>query len=114
VFDGCFGPELACNDDIPSCSPQSQITWQAEQGHMYLIRVSGWSGAVGNFELIVACGGFNPACPGSGNCCLPNGSPGCNDAGCCDLVCAIDPWCCDTSWDAQCANTAFLNCIICQ
>ena len=46
-----------------------------------------------------------PSCGTSGNdCCVPNGSPGCNDAGCCELVCACDPFCCDVAWDGLCAG----------
>ena len=42
-------------------------------------------------------------CPGAGDCCASNGSPGCNDADCCECECAIDPFCCDIEWDGLCA-----------
>ena len=44
--------------------------------------------------------------PGSGDCCISNGSPGCNNAACEAAVCAIDPFCCNTSWDGICAGEA--------
>ncbi len=50
---------------------------------------------------------------GAGDCCVSNGSPGCNDAGCQTLVCGIDPFCCNTTWDAACANVAVANCSVC-
>lgn len=29
-------------------------------------------------------------CPGTGDCCAANGTPGCEDSDCCQLVCAQD------------------------
>ncbi len=49
-------------------------------------------------------------CPGSGDCCVATGTPGCNDAACCNLVCAVDPFCCDVSWDSICAGEALTLC----
>ncbi len=54
------------------------------------------------------CPTGNPACPGTGDCCSANGTPGCDDSVCCELVCACDPFCCDTDWDASCAGTGFV------
>ena len=51
--------------------------------------------------------------PGSGNCCVANGTPGCDSAGCCEVVCAADPLCCDAEWDSACAATAGVLCAIC-
>ncbi len=50
----------------------------------------------------------------AGDCCQPNDSPGCNHAPCCDAVCPIDPFCCDTEWDDFCTNLAFENCTVCS
>ena len=44
-------------------------------------------------------GGVAGACPGSGDCCVPNGTPGCSDFECCDFICFIDSYCCDVEWD---------------
>lgn len=55
----------------------------------------------------------DPSCPGEGNCCEPNGSPGCDDDECCELVCADEPFCCDVKWDQLCANLAFEHCTVC-
>ncbi len=54
------------------------------------------------------CGG-----PGAGDCCIANGSPACDDSSCCELVCSIDPFCCDIEWDATCADLAAQVCVIC-
>ena len=57
----------------------------------------------------------NAACPGAGDCCDPagNGSPGCDDEDCCNIICLADPFCCDTSWDGICAGAAAAECEIC-
>ena len=46
-----------------------------------------------------------PGCDyGGGDCCTDNGSPGCeNDLGE-DCVCAADPFCCESGWDALCVD----------
>lgn len=41
-----------------------------------------------------------------GDCCMDNGSPGCNDATCAAAICAVTPSCCDMVWDATCAADA--------
>ncbi|MCA9292171.1 MAG: hypothetical protein KDA25_13645 [Phycisphaerales bacterium] len=54
-----------------------------------------------------AFGGGNPACgPDAGPCDIANGTPGCDDVDCCNIVCAVDPFCCDTEWDGICAGEA--------
>lgn len=67
------------------------------------------------------CNGAMDACPKpecgdplAGECCFANGTPACNDADCCDQVCAIDPVCCDIVWDGICAATATVECSLCN
>ncbi|MDZ4831423.1 MAG: hypothetical protein SGJ09_14650 [Phycisphaerae bacterium] len=45
-------------------------------------------------------------CTPSTHNCLTIGAPGCSDQDCCTSVCVIDPFCCDTNWDAICVNEA--------
>ncbi len=54
------------------------------------------------------------SCPGSGDCCSANGTPGCEQALCCNIICAADPFCCDTEWDQICADAAQKDCGICE
>ncbi len=56
------------------------------------------------------CGGLCAVCPGAGDCCSANGGLGCNDAACCNTVCAADPFCCEVSWDSVCADEAAALC----
>jgi len=51
-----------------------------------------------------------PACPGEGDCFVPNGTPGCADSACCELICGLDAFCCDSEWDQLCADQAAANC----
>ncbi|MHC5114419.1 MAG: hypothetical protein ACYTGP_08340 [Planctomycetota bacterium] len=48
--------------------------------------------------------------PDAGSCYISNGSPGCNDVECCEAVCALDPFCCDVTWDGLCASQALDIC----
>ena len=63
-----------------------------------------------DYLLEIAC---NEPCespcgdPMAGPCNQPNGTPGCDDAVCCNLVCQVDPTCCTVAWDAPCVTLAF-------
>ncbi len=68
----------------------------------------GWDQACADMAVSLCselCAGHE-ACPGEGDCCSPNGTAGCDDTTCCNIVCAADPFCCDTEWDATCAIEA--------
>ena len=48
---------------------------------------------------------FDPTCDaGGGDCCIANGSPGCDDEPGEDCVCAMDPYCCNVTWDGICVD----------
>ena len=53
-----------------------------------------------------------PTCgdEGAGDCCEATGSPACSDATCCEIVCAADAFCCETTWDGLCADMALELC----
>jgi len=66
------------------------------------------------------CSDNNPDCvepsacgPDAGDCCIANGTPGCDDVECCEQICAADPFCCETAWDQVCADAAIANCAVC-
>ncbi len=60
------------------------------------------------------CGGTG-VCgdPAAGDCCEANGTPYCSDESCCSAVCAVDPFCCETSWDSICVEAAGKICDPC-
>ncbi len=52
-----------------------------------------------------------PACRvATGDCLEPDKQRGCRDRSCCELVCAIDPFCCTSRWDDLCAAAAAETC----
>jgi len=52
-----------------------------------------------------------PCDPSNPNDCnVANATPGCGDTACCQTVCAVDPFCCDTAWDQICADEAAAMC----
>ncbi|MBL9121196.1 MAG: thrombospondin type 3 repeat-containing protein [Phycisphaerae bacterium] len=51
---------------------------------------------------------------GSNDCCYAASTPGCNDAACCEQICAFDPFCCYTKWDLVCADEADEECAVCN
>lgn len=120
VYDGCGtcpptdGELLTCNDD--RCGEildpfQSMAVFDAIEGHSYLIRVGVYPNARRGADLFsITCGPpENPFCPGSGSCCEDTGTEACDDVSCCELVCACDPFCCDTLWDIDCATNGFMG-----
>lgn len=63
------------------------------------------AGAVASVCTITGALAVDPNC-----CCLAHPSPSCSDAGCSATVCAVDPYCCSTVWDATCAAEAAQLC----
>ncbi|HMN95055.1 MAG TPA: hypothetical protein PKC43_00040 [Phycisphaerales bacterium] len=62
-------------------------------------------------EAAIACGGCGAS--SSGSCYTANGSSGCASLGCCIGVCLADPFCCDGTWDSDCATVASIQCAGC-
>jgi hypothetical protein len=64
-------------------------------------------------QVILAWGACpQGTCPGDGGDCFAgNGTPGCDDVDCCQEVCSVDPFCCDSEWDGACAAEAGQRCI---
>jgi hypothetical protein len=54
----------------------------------------------------VACGD-----PSAGSCSVPHSTPSCDDRRCCELVCALDPTCCENSWNFICVQLAGAYCV---
>ena len=51
--------------------------------------------------------------PQAGDCCAANDTPACEDQGCCEAICTIDPFCCEIPWDEICVDQAEEICSIC-
>lgn len=68
-----------------------------------------------------ACADYHPflcaeqycGSPLAGSCYFPSLTAYCNDATCCEAVCAVEPTCCEVAWDQACANIADTACPRC-
>jgi hypothetical protein len=92
VLTTCYGSELACNDDC--CGYQSCLTVPVSAGQTYVIRVSGYNGATGDFVLNLsyaapandACASATPVSDGTtpfSNCGATTDGP--DEPGACDF-----------------------------
>ncbi|MHC4090078.1 MAG: hypothetical protein ACYSVY_07335, partial [Planctomycetota bacterium] len=68
-----------------------------------------WDTMTGVVE-VGAGNGLGCGDPTAGSCFESNGSPYCDDLECCEIVCAVDPFCCDVTWDGVCAGEALELC----
>ncbi len=71
--------------------------------------------AVGITDFLLLLAGWTvsttpPICPGTGDCCAPHASGGCEDPACCETACVADPFCCEVAWDTICVNEAQALC----
>jgi hypothetical protein len=109
VYEGCDCPVtdarlLSCNDDV--CDTQSVVTFEAVAGQNYLLRLGTFPDEAGGAGSVQITCGLDACEQGEGDCFAAHASPGCDSEDCCERVCAIDPFCCDTEWDAVCADEA--------
>ena len=79
-----------------------------DNAHTITISLNALAAHLAHGDTIGECpdGGVCP--PSDNDCCLasPDDTPGCNNNECCEIVCAIDPFCCETNWDRICAGLA--------
>jgi hypothetical protein len=110
IYEGssCVGNILSCNDD--SCGLQSVTSAPVTQGQTYKIRIGGYGAAVGTGTMTITCGEGPPGpCDGAtGDCCVPQPTPGCGNETCCEIICNCDPFCCEEAWDEFCAGEGFV------
>jgi hypothetical protein len=78
-----------------------------------------WDATCGDwaFQLCASCPPEECA-PSAGPCCNTYSGPaagakGCSDPECCELVCSVDPFCCEIAWDGICGDQANDLCEIC-
>ena len=116
VYEGCgvCPPSevdlISCNDDRcgeVNAAFQSLAAFTAVQGRQYTVRAGVFPDEVrGAGMLTLECDPpTHESCPNFGNCREAHDWPGCETPTCCNLVCACDPFCCETTWDVSCATT---------
>lgn len=116
VYDGCMCPNgrpITCNDDL--CGDRSQVTFETVINRSYMVRIGGFRGTEGVGQITISCTLGNTCGPGNGDCHTPHANPGCDDANCCQTICAIggSDVCCndpDIGWDLECVILADLFC----
>jgi hypothetical protein len=112
--EGCCFPDNTClNLDSACCTlqggtPQGEGT---ECGGLAGCCLPEGAGCVNMDPLCCDEAGGTPqdglcATGGTSDCCTASGGLGCDNEDCEATVCAVDPFCCDTSWDSICAEEA--------
>lgn len=120
VYSGyCGGTQLACATDALPGDPctsafASGLVMPVSAGNVYYARVSclGSSATVSFSGQIRVDYEASSTCS-TGNCFAVHATPGCSDDACCALTCALDSFCCGTSWDSLCASRANAVCAGC-
>ncbi|MGA0173879.1 MAG: hypothetical protein ACO3NL_09585, partial [Phycisphaerales bacterium] len=62
-------------------------------------------------------GGGGPpptGCGSGGDCCQEGDGAGCSDVSCCQMICELDPYCCEVRWDQYCVMAATYYCEPCM
>lgn len=94
----------------------ASVSIPVRSGQRIKVRFGSNGGDTGDAELRALCVPFACGVAGTGGCCDTNGTntPMCDDAACCNAVCAIDPYCCGGEWDEACAALAHIHCSSCS
>jgi hypothetical protein len=107
------GSSIGALDDDPQCVVPSTApgVWYRVKGNGNTMTVSTCNQADFDTRISIFCGTCYEG--GGSDCCIANGTPGCDDPDCEAIVCAVDPFCCDVAWDGICADEAGELCGIC-
>lgn len=62
------------------------------------------------FQIQTSAACSLPCTNATGSCFSVHASPSCLNPACCSLVCETIPYCCETTWDEDCATIAALDC----
>ncbi|MDI9411189.1 MAG: hypothetical protein QM519_06615 [Bacteroidia bacterium] len=120
VYEGSCGDlePVACGT-LGACSgggTGSTVTLNPDPCKTYYVafgarRVSGASPTSAG-TITITCTPDGPSCgvAGTGSCFTPHAAPTCDSITCCSVVCAIDPFCCNSSWDNLCVSQAYTSC----
>ena len=94
--------------DESSSVIDEEVVSAVSDGAEYVVEVALFepgpaAGTPYTLELLVAAGAEN-------DCCTESAAPGCNDAGVRECVCAADPYCCVSGFDAYCVGLGVSEC----
>ena len=100
ILDCCIpSPQGGCDDDVVEQCVCNQDAGCCDE----------WDATC----VAIAHASCNGSCVSDGSCCLVHNNSGCNELDVQSCVCADDPYCCTTSWDAICV-TFTLDCDGCD
>ncbi|MGE3107721.1 MAG: GC-type dockerin domain-anchored protein [Phycisphaerales bacterium] len=68
IHSGCGGSQIACVDDTSGCGLTTTVSATLTGGTTYLIRVAGYNGATGTFNLTATGGAAPPPGPANDSC----------------------------------------------
>ena len=101
---------------VPTCGQQFDINVTPGE-YAFITTVSDFGSASGidcttDYLVTVeyAAAIYDCGDPAQGLCSEANGTAGCDDSVCCELVCAIDSLCCEDVWDDLCVGYTADNC----
>jgi hypothetical protein len=106
---GCDCPEcsdLICGLDPFCCNTSWDSICDGAAGSLCTCCVDGCGGAGDG-------GGDDGGGPVPCNCCAGGNGLGCDCPACSDLICGLDAFCCNTSWDSICDGAAGSLCTCC-
>lgn len=91
-----------------------ELKWGALPAGVYYypILIETAFNALGDYNILVSVNEIVPVCPNPDHDCNTAGTPGCSDEFCCNLVCGLDPFCCQVQWDGICVGEAATNCFV--
>jgi len=106
----------ACPAEVTFCLPAGDHTAFVAPG--FFDGLPCGTGEINDYVATLTVGGecvaIGCGSPETGDCCSANGTPFCNDADCCELICAQDPFCCTVAWDGICSGAALAQCAVCE
>jgi hypothetical protein len=113
----CTGSFLACAPEAGDCSADNGTPGCDDTDCCNAVCAADLFCCSDNWDDLCACessvvcdGNFDMCGPGAGSCTADNSTPGCENADCCAIVCAEDPFCCCDAWDPTCADEALILC----
>ncbi len=117
LYQGACGSlvEVACNGDAADSAGcqayHSEIAgFAVSSGSTYFVRIGGYNAAVGAGNVTLTFTAGIAGCGNPGACNVVHATTGCEDLTCCNTVCNLLPFCCDTGWDQTCVDIAIPEC----
>lgn len=111
TLDSCDPATGECiHEPIPDCDTGACDGVECDDGNPCTADSCDPRTGVCRYEPIEGCEDAPCGDPAAGECFEPNPTPNCDDAACCEAVCAADDYCCTILWDETCVELAKAVC----